>query len=150
YCNRREIVGIDSHIEDRKTLTLMRFVQRAPQFRGGSRVEAGAVPLARQPRIWPERDIEQLAALGYRAEDSPSPIVDHEHDRVVPEFWRVGNLGPGHLERAVAAQHQRSQSRADLGAERGRHRKSHRGVKTLREIGVGRWYANVKSTKQHV
>ena len=128
----------------------MRGAERVPELFGSSRLESNPAPIARELRIWPRRNFEQLAPLGNRPEDAPSAVVDHQHNRICALGRRMRNFRSGHLKAAVTAQHQRPDLAPDLRAERGRHRKAHRRVKSLRQISAVVRDPDVEAAEQHV
>ena len=60
------------------------------------------------------------------------------------------DLRAGHLERAVARQHERTHPRPELRAERARHAEAHRGVESLRQVAAGAPDAHVEAGEEHV
>src|ERR1700722_18525586 len=144
---RRKIITSDLHVDDCESFAWVGGVQGLAEFGDGIGFEAGTAPITRQLRIGPRRDLEQVAAVGDRAENSPSAVVDEDDDRIHAEAWRVGDLGAVHLKTAIAAKDDRPQANANLGAERGRYGKAHRGVKPLGQIGALMGHAHVESAE---
>ena len=62
----------------------------------------------------------------------------------------MGDLRSRHLEGAVAAEDERAESRADLGAERARHPEAHRRVVPLRQVSAVALHPDVEAREQHV
>ena len=73
---RRKIITSNLHVDDRKGLALVGGVQGFAQFSDGICLETGATPITRQLRVGPWRDFEQIAAVGDRAENGPSTVIN--------------------------------------------------------------------------
>ena len=132
-------------------------VSRRPASASASRSSATVSTRAPQPphsvgqlRVGPARQVEQVLPVGDRPEDPPAGVVDHQHDRVGAVARRLRDLGAGHLEGAVAAEHQRPPAGADLRADRAGHAEPHRGVVALREVAGRALDAHVEAGEERV
>src|SRR5260370_32568940 len=77
---RRQVVAFDAHVDNRKRFAVVRRAESVAQLIDGGRLESFAAPVARELRIWPRRNLEQLAPLGDWPEYAPSAVVDQHHD----------------------------------------------------------------------